>query len=130
MKNLLEIAKIFVLALLIIIPAKVSAVDYYVGNYSDGSKAYLMTETIEEHETIYSDHTGLSEYFFTVKAVYKNEVKYISYRMMNDPHFEFTKNGTLYGFRVAEKHAGTVEKNLSNYIDRNRSSFKRIVKYK
>ena len=48
MKNLLEIAKIFVLALLVIIPAKVSAVDYYVGNYSDGSKAYLMTETVKK----------------------------------------------------------------------------------
>ena len=30
MKNLLEIAKIFVLALLVIIPAKVSAVDYEI----------------------------------------------------------------------------------------------------
>ena len=91
MKNLLEIAKIFVLELLVIIPAKVSAVDYYVGNYSDGSTAYLMTETIERHYEIYSDGTGMSEYFFKVKAVYKNsnKINYISYRMMADPHFEF-----------------------------------------
>ena len=119
MKNLLEIAKIFVLALVVIIPAKVSAVDYYVGDYSDGSKAYLMTETIEHHYEIYSDGTGLGEYFFKVKAVYKNSnrIEYISYRMMIDPHFEFTKNGNHYGFKEAEKYAGIVERNLGNYIN-------------
>ena len=119
MKNLLEIAKIFVLALLVIVPAKVSAVDYYVGNYK-GAEKYLMTETIERHYEIYSDGTGMSEYFFKVKAVYKNsnKINYISYRMMADPHFEFTKNGSHYGFRDAEIYAGTVEKNLVNYIVR------------
>lgn len=46
--------------------SKAEATDIYVGTYDDGSKAYLMTETIRElkkDESIYN---------CTVKAVYNN----------------------------------------------------------
>ena len=126
MKNLLEIAKIFVLALLVIVPAKVSAIDYYVGNYSDGSKAYLMTETVKKigknPEFHYGRYYYDYEYEVVVKAVYRNSsVKYINYTINPDPELEVTKNGKFYNNQECRRlfGEGTVERNMANYLTRN-----------
>ena len=117
MKNLLEIAKIFVLALLVIIPAKVSAADYYVGNYK-GAEKYLMTETIQKVETNYSDNTSVIDFYFKVKAVYKNSVQ------IDDYHCDFPSgvgffevNGRKVG-RSDSKHS-IIERNIIDYLVKN-----------
>ena len=112
MKSLLEIAKIFVLALLVIIPAKVSAADYYVGNYK-GAEKYLMTETIQVFR-----YTDSVDFYFKVKAVYKDSVQ------IDDYHCDFPSgvgffevNGRKVG-RSDSKHS-IIERNIIDYLVKN-----------
>ena len=117
MKNLLEIAKIFVLALLVIIPAKVSAVDYYVGSYK-GAEKYLMTETIQVIEKNFSDYTSTTDFYFKVKAVYKNLVQ------IDDYHCNFPSGvGFFYvnGRRVdrSDSEHTKIESNIVDYLTKN-----------
>ena len=112
MKNLLEIAKIFVLALLVIIPAKVSAGDYYVGNYK-GAEKYLMTETIQVFR-----YTDSVDFYFKVKSVYKTSVQ------IDDYHCDFPSgvgffevNGRRVG-RFDSEHS-IIERNIIDYLDKN-----------
>lgn len=114
MKNFCETAKIFIICLIfssmMIFSENCQAEDYYVGNYSDGAKAYLMTDTIIKYletDTIGTSSTGFR---FKVKAVYSD------YSRIDDYDFDgmggyFSVNG--------KRHTGswsTVEKNIIEYI--------------
>ena len=113
MKNLLEIAKIFVLALLVIIPAKVSAVDYYVGNYK-GAEKYLMTETIQVFR-----YTDSVDFYFKVKSVYKTSVQ------IDDYHCDFPSGVGFFEVngrprkRVRNDEHYVIERNIIDYLVKN-----------
>ena len=70
MKKLLSVVLIAV-ALIFVGNNQAEAQDVYCGTYSDGSKAYLMTETIQTND---------SEMYCTVKATKGNNVIYIYYK--------------------------------------------------
>ena len=117
MKNLLDFAKIFVLALLVIIPAKVSAADYYVGNYK-GAEKYLMTETIQVFRENFSDHTSVIDFYFKVKAVYKDSVQ------IDDYHCDFPSGVGFFevnGRRVGrfDREHSIIESNIVDYLTKN-----------
>ncbi len=89
----------FALAVAIFLPSmNCEALDYYVGNYDDGSKAYLMTDTIKKVVTGEEWHNGRKYYAFeyecTIKAVYSNSsIIHISYVVIPDPELWIVKDG-------------------------------------
>ena len=93
-----------------IFSANCSAVDYYVGNYDDGSKAYLMTEIILRHDVTATDGTGYVEFTFKVKAVYSNSVKIDNY------HFDVMGGIFKVNEKVKLQKWNTVESNIYRYL--------------
>ena len=121
MKNLLDFMKIFVVGIIfssvVIFSANCQAVDYYVGNYK-GAEKYLMTETIKKIETDYSDHTGVTDFYFKVKAVYKNLVQ------IDDYHCDFPSGVGFFDVngrrvdRLDSEHT-KIESNIVDYLTKN-----------
>ena len=104
MKNLLEIAKIFVLAFLIIVPAKVSAVDYYsvpvtnlkdiVGNWYDTKGNLVLTISsdykINGCSIMSVGFTGDSAAFYKIRINEGNSYKDIEIR--DDGYIDYHKH--------------------------------------
>jgi len=104
MKNLLEIAKIFVLAFLIIVPAKVSAVDYYsvpvtdlkdiVGNWYDTKGNLVLTISsdykINGCSIMSVGFTGDSAAFYKIKINEGGSYKDIEIR--DDGYIDYHKH--------------------------------------
>ncbi|MBR5914536.1 MAG: hypothetical protein IKZ58_09270 [Selenomonadaceae bacterium] len=96
-----------------------SAYDYYVGNYK-GAEKYLMTETIKKIEEHYSDHTSGIDFYFKVKAVYKDSVQIDDYHC-DFPGGEgfFEVNGKRVGSRVGDNEHTIIERNIIDYLVEN-----------
>ena len=91
-----------------------SAADYYVGNYK-GAEKYLMTETIQMFR-----YTDSVDFYFKVKAVYKDSVQ------IDDYHCDFPSgvgffevNGKRVGPRVGDNEHSIIERNIIDYLDKN-----------
>ena len=99
-----------------IFSANCSAADYYVGNYSDGAKAYLMTGTILRHDITATDGTGSLEYTFKVKAVYSNYSRIDDYKFDAVGGYFYINGKRRTGKRENGEYWSEVEKNIVKYI--------------
>ena len=122
MKNFYNSLKIFIIGLIfssvMIFSENCSSYNYYVRNYK-GAEKYLMTETIQKFEETYG-HEKVIDYYFKVKAVYKNSVK------IDDYHCDFPSgigffevNGVRVGSRVGDNEHTIIERNIIDYLTKN-----------
>ena len=98
--------------------SQVEAADYHVGEWNDGWKAYLMTETIRIQRRDYMD------YECRVKAVRGNDVIYVDYRFWEDrsrrliEHFT-NSQGHSGMFTVSDANGFYIEYNIDDYVSKN-----------
>ena len=94
------------------------AYDHHVGQWNDGWKAYLMTETISIERRDYMD------YRCRVKAVRGSEVIYIDYRFWEDrskrmiEHFT-NSLGHSGMFTISDANGFYIEHNIDDYVSAN-----------
>ena len=121
MKNFCEAVKIFIIGLIfssvMIFSANCSAVDYYVGDYK-GAEKYLMTETIQKVKNNYNDGTSVIDFYFKVKAVYKNSVEIDNY------HCDFPSGVGFFevnGRRIDRRDSehSVIERKIIDYLTKN-----------
>ena len=120
MKKFCEVVKVFVVGLIyssiMIFSTNCQAVDYYVGNYSDGAKAYLMTESIQKYEILSVDGTASVGYIFNVKAVYSNHSRIDDYKFDGIGGYFYVNGKRRIGKAENGDYWTTVEKNIMKYI--------------
>lgn len=121
MKNFCNSLKTFIIGLifssLMIFSSNCSAVDYYVGNYK-GAEKYLMTETVQKVRTNYNDGTAVIDFYFKVKAVYKNSVQIDNYHCDFPSGIGFFEvNGRRVDRRDSEH--SVIERNIIDYLTKN-----------
>ena len=117
MKKILAVAAL-VLGIFIAQISQAEAADVYVGTYSSGYKAYLMTETIRIERKDYMD------YRCRVKAVNGSDVIYVDYSFWEDRQrrvIEHFKNSQGYSgmFTVADANGFYIEYNIDDYVSKN-----------
>ena len=117
MKKFFAVAAL-VLGIFIAQISQAEAADVYVGTYSSGYKAYLMTETIRIERRDYMD------YSCRVKAVNGGDVIYVDYSFWEDRQrrvIEHFKNSQGYSgmFTVADANGFYIEYNIDDYVSKN-----------
>ena len=98
-----------------IVTSRVEAADYYVGTWSTGYKAYLMTETISLERKDYMD------YRCTVKAINGSDVLYIQYSFWEDRKYRLIEHfsnsqGFSGSFTVSDDNGYPIEYAIDNYV--------------
>ena len=114
MKKFLTMAVIVMSVFILQIP-QVAAYDYFVGTYSSGYKAYLMTETIRLQSRDRMDYTC------RVKALYGNDVIYVDYTFWEDRQrtiVEHFKNSQDYSgmFTITDPNGFYIEHKIDEYV--------------
>ena len=97
------------------------AADFYLGNYSDGTTAYLMTDSVKE--SVYNRDEGGEMYDCWVKIVDPNAADYdtIHYTITYFQVLTMTRDGNnLYTLKTQSAffENNPVERNLVEYINR------------
>ena len=123
MKNLSNIRKLlFLLTFMffsISFQVHTEAADFYLGEYSDGNTAYLMTESVREMP----DYKGGEYYVCYVKIVIPNAADYetTQYNIGYNQVISMQRDGEyLFTLRTMQNFFDThpVEKNLLSYINK------------
>ncbi len=109
------------LAMLVGAQCRMEAADFYLGNYMDGTTAYLMTESIKE--SVYDRDEGGERYDCWVKIVNPKEVDYETthYTITYFQVLSMERDGkNLYYLRNQKEFFDNnpVERNLVSYINR------------
>lgn len=107
------------LAMLVGAQCRMEAADFYLGNYMDGTTAYLMTESIKE--SVYDRDEGGERYDCWVKIVNPKEVDYETthYTITYFQVLSMERDGkNLYYLRNQKEFFDNnpVERNLVSYI--------------
>ena len=109
------VAAMLVLGLIIGQAAQVEAADFYVGTWSTGYRAYLMTETIV------AENQGYMDYRCTVKAVNGDDVLYIKYSFWEDRKYRLVEHfsnsqGFSGSFTIKDDNGFPIEHAIDDYV--------------
>ncbi len=112
---------LMVLALVLGAQSRMEAADFYLGDYPDGTTAYLMTDSVKE--SVYDREEGGERYDCWVKIVNPKDVDYETthYTITYFQVLSMTRDGNvLYTLRTQQEFFENhpVERNLVSYINR------------
>ena len=123
MGRCMNVMAVFLMALALVlgVQSRMEAADFYLGDYPDGTTAYLMTDSVKE--SVYDREEGGERYDCWVKIVNPKDVDYETthYTITYFQVLSMTRDGNvLYTLRTQQKFFENhpVERNLVGYINR------------
>ncbi len=104
--------------LIFAVQEEVLASDIYCGNFSDGTEAYLLTETVEQNRYQESQHgIWITDIYCTVKYLKNRSVTYVDYKFscseVGVPHYTNSQGNS------GNRFSGVIYniyKNAQNYV--------------